>query len=157
MWVVNDALWHYEMLWKSCFHKQTLVVVHFGARERSDSWNSGWPTAPTVMRTWQAPKPQHSTPGRRPDQELFRKFSLSGLQLFSKGSCGPFLFQLGQLTPKENTEFPSIKSQLKCLLSVKIITPHLQQTLCNPSKLCSNNCKFCSHQTCHLSCSNRDY
>lgn len=80
------------------------------------------------------------------------KFSLSGLQSFSKGSCGVFLFRPGLVTPKQNTVFPTINLKLKCLSSAQIITPYLLRTFYNVTKLIA-----CSHQTCHLNRANRDY
>lgn len=134
---VCDSLWHREILWKSCFHEQTLVV-----------WSSLVPGSARILGT--QGDPQHPLSwghGKHPNHNTepqgvgltrnLRKFSLSGLHSFSKGSCGPFLFQLGQLTAKENTEFPSINSQLRCLLSEQIITPYLQQTLHSLTKLCA--------------------
>lgn len=123
------------MLWKSCFHKRTLVV-----------WSSWVPGNARILGT--QGDPQHPLSwghGKHPDHNTapqgvgltrnLGKFSLSGLRSFSKGSCGPFLFQPRQLTPKENTEFPSINSQRKPLLSVQIITPYLLQTLHNLTNL----------------------
>lgn len=86
MWAVSK--WFSVTLWnavKVVFSQANpCSLVLFLGRERSDSWNSGWPTTPTVMRTWQSPKPQHSTPRRRPDQELRKVFIIWVAVIFQR-------------------------------------------------------------------------
>lgn len=134
-------------------------LLRFCARKHSDSWNSGWPAAPTVMRTWQVPKPQHSTPRRSPDQGLRKVFIIWLALIFQRVLWSIFIL-IGQLTPKENTEFPSINSQHKCLLAVQIITSYLLQTLHKRIKLCKKKKKklsFIPIQLCRLCHVDGDY
>lgn len=123
-------------------HKQTLTVrSSFDDWVSLISWSLGWPAAPTVMTAWQAPKPQHSTPRRGPDQEQ-RKVFIIWVALIFQRVLRSVLLRLRQVAPKGNTEIPSINSTAK-------FRP--------PTKLWTKNCEFYCHLSWRECRAGRDY